>query len=49
MWSQKSPETVAEGANLKNFLGGMPPDPPRLGVLTHTILTSYNCNYVSPP
>ena len=29
---QNAPESISESVTFKNFLGGMPPDPPRMGM-----------------
>ena len=35
IWVLVDPDSISEHANFKNFLGGMPPDPPRQVYFAH--------------
>jgi len=39
---KSAPEAISEGLKLKNFLGGMPPDPPRGSTAVHSSFTPPN-------
>ena len=47
-WFQLPPDSISEHANLKFFLGSMPPDPSS-GACLHVRFTPPNCSLALPP
>ena len=44
-----TPDGISDHPNFKNFLGGMPPDPPRMSCYTAVVFTSLVLSYRSCP
>ena len=42
-------ESISEGVIFQNFLGGMPPDPPSVGMLCMPVFAHYEYKYLTSP
>ena len=48
---KNAPEAISEGLKFKNFLGGMPPDPPTGSTAMHSLfaLPKFSVRIILPP